>query len=315
VRLRYVTAVALGFCVWISIFPGLNNCSNARWYEALHGLPTGTITLFSAYSPYQKVDVLEDPNGSRYLYLDGLLHFGTNRWSRLNVIMGAVSADLVKPNSSLVVGAGSMELERFIAERSGHVTTVEIDPVVVQAGTQYLNEVNLMGQLTNRTIIIDDAKHFIANTDLRYDLVATDVPAAFSIQTAMLYSVPFYQQIAERLTPNGVLVVNLTATLTEDDRVARRIAQSLLTIFDELYMVTSGSSRLSYVFAGSELPFDAVDLQQALENNGEIEYTIYHRAAVENIVGDAPPITLDSMDIVLQISADWIAQRLTKQQE
>ncbi len=311
-RWQLITVVGAAAVAWLAIFPTLNGWSNARWYEALHGLPAGTTTLFSSYTAYQKVDILQDPNNNRYLYLDGLLHYGTDRWSWLNVIMGAVSADLIKPDSSLVVGAGSMEMARFIAERSGHVTTVELDPVVVQASTQFLSDINLMGKLTNRSVIIDDAKHFIANTDLRYDLVATDVPAAFSIQTATLYSVPFYQQIVSHLTPNGVLVVNLTARLTEDNLVSKRITASLLTVFDDLIVVTSNSSRLSYVFAGQHLPFDVIQLQQALDNNGEKDYTIYHRAAVQSIVGDARPITLDSMDIVLQISADWIKNRFTR---
>lgn len=311
-RWQSIIIVAITSLTWIGAFPTLSGWSNARFYEAVHHLPEGTITLFSEYSAYQKVDVLQDPNNNQYLYLDSLLHYGTDRWSWLNVVMGAVSADLVKPNSSLVVGAGSMEMARFIAERGGHVTTVELDPVVVKASTEFLSEVNLMGELTNRSVIIDDAKHFMANTTLQYDLIATDVPAAFSVQTATLYSVPFYEQIAKRLTSEGVLVVNLTSRLSDDNLVSKRITASLLAVFDDVVVVTSNSSRLSYVFAGSDLPFSVLQLQNALDNNGERDYTIYHRTVVKNIVGDARPITLDSMDIVLQISADWIADRFNR---
>lgn len=305
------TVIASCLCaIWLVVLPQMNNWSNARWYEQLHTLPAGTTTLFSAYSPYQKVDVLEDPQGQRYLYLDGLLHFGTASWSRLNVLMGSVPAELLHPAQSLVVGAGSMELERFIAERGGHVTTVELDPVVVEASSRYLSDYNLRDILPNRSIIIDDAKHYMATSDQHYDLIATDVPAAFSIQTATLYSVPFYEQIASRLSPDGVLVVNLTTRLRPDRMVARRIMASLLATFDEVYVVTSESSRLSYAYVGNNLPFDSQQLNQALSEQGEQDFIIFEHPAVEALVGDARPITLDSMDLVLEISARWIGDRL-----
>lgn len=306
-----ITIIIVMSVLWVSFFPTFNNWSNALWYQQLRNLPAGTSTLFTSYSPYQKVDVLQDEKGDRYLYLDGLLHFGTNRWSRLNVMMGSVPADLLHPQNSLVVGAGSMQLERLIAEHDGHVTTVELDPVVVKASTIYFADFNLMDTLTNRNIVIDDAKHFVANSTDTFDLIVTDVPAAFSIQTATLYSVPFYESIASRLSTNGVLVVNLTTRLRENNTVSRRISASLLDVFDDVVIVTSESSRLSYAFAGNHLPFDFIQLQDVLESNGESTYTLLHHDAIQFLVDDAEPITLDSMEFVLAMSADWIADRLT----
>ncbi|MEZ4670077.1 MAG: fused MFS/spermidine synthase [Anaerolineae bacterium] len=307
---RWTSLAAVLCAIWLALLPEASARSNARWYEQLHELPRGTTTLLSTYSPYQKVDVLQDPQGQRYLYLDGLLHFGTASWSRLNVLMGSVPADLLHPQQSLVVGAGSMELERFIAERGGQVTTVELDPVVVEASSRYLSEYNRINELTNRTIVVDDAKHFMATTDQQFDLIATDVPAAFAIQTATLYSVPFYEQIAKRLSPDGVLVVNLTTRLRPDRMVSRRIMASLLATFTDVYVVTSESSRLSYAYVGNHLPFDSLQLSDALRQQGEQDFIIFERQAAEAIVGDARPITLDSMDLVLEISARWIGDRL-----
>lgn len=306
-----ITVTMIAGVLWVSFFPTFNNWSNALWYQQLRNLPDNTTTLFTSYSPYQKVDVMQDVNGDRYLYLDGLLHFGTNRWSRLNVMMGSVPADLLQPQNSLVVGAGSMQLERLIADHGGQVTTVELDPVVVQASINYFSDYNLMPTLTNREVVIDDAKHFIANTSDSFDLIVTDVPAAFSVQTATLYSLPFYESIASRLTSDGVLVVNLTTRLRENNTVSRRIAASLLEVFDDVVIITSESSRLSYAFAGQDLPFDFMQFQTVLESYGETDYTLFYADAIDFIVADAEPITLDSMDLVLEMSADWIADRFT----
>ncbi|WP_285715338.1 hypothetical protein, partial [Proteus vulgaris] len=84
--------------------------------------------------PYQKVDVLQLPNGERALYLDGLDHFNGVYGIRLNIIVGEVPVTLIEPQSSLVIGAGVMQTEQIIASRGGHVTTVELDPMVAEIG-------------------------------------------------------------------------------------------------------------------------------------------------------------------------------------
>jgi len=309
-RLRWIIPLAFISGLWLTVLPGLNDWSNALWYQQIHNLPARTTTLFSGYSAYQKVDVLESPNGTRYLFLDGLQHFGSADGSRLNVVMGQVPASLTKPGKTLVLGAGTMEMAAMIADHAGHVTTVEIDPIVVSASTRYFLKYNRMDTLTNRAVIFDDAKYYIANTDSRYDLIATDLPAAFAIQTAALYAAPFYQTVAQRLMPRGVLVANLTSTFAATDDVSRRIAASLLTAFRQVIVVTSPSAGWSFAYAGNDLPFSRVQLEQALRAHGETQFIIYETDAVRFIVGDAPPITLDTMDVVLRISAEWIADRL-----
>lgn len=307
-RLAAVAAVLIA--AWLALLPTANAWSNALWYEAVHGLPEGTRTLYTAYSPYQKVDVLEAPDGTRYLYLDGLNHFGTNDGSRLNVIMGQIPASLVQPENALVFGAGSMEMAAMIADMAGEVTTVEIDPQVVEASSRYFLAYNRLDVLTNRRIIIDDAKHFIANSAETFDMISTDLPAAYSIQTATLYSEPFFAAVKTKLNPGGVFVVNLTSTFAPDDEVSRRIVAGLLATFKEVIVVTPESAGWSFAYVGDDLPFDRVALEAAIRASGESNFVLFDTAAVRAFAGNARPITLDSMDIVLHVSFDWIRERL-----
>jgi spermidine synthase len=309
-RLIWLTLMAVLSFAWLYAFPNLNAWSNAQWYEAIHDLDPGTVTLFTGYSPYQKVDVLESPSGARYLYLDGLLHFGTNSDERLNMVSGQLPASLAQPENALVFGAGSMQMAAMIADYAGHVRTVELDPMVVEVSRRYFLPYNRLDQLTNHDIVLDDAKHYIANTDERYDFVATDLPAAYSIQTATLYSSPFFAEIARHMNPGGVFVANLTSEFEPDDIVSRRIAAGILANFAEVMVVTPESVGWSFAYASDDLPFDAVTFGEALSASGEEQYVVYDTPAVRAIVRDAPPITLDSMDIVLYVSADWIASRL-----
>ncbi|MCI0351013.1 MAG: hypothetical protein L0Z53_16425, partial [Acidobacteriales bacterium] len=80
--------------------------------------------------------------------------------------------------------------------------------------------------------------------------------------------------------------------------------------FDDVIVITAESVGWSFAYASDNLPFNQPVIEAALRASGETEYVIYDTAAVRAIVGDAQPITLDSMDIVLQISAERIWERL-----
>lgn len=309
---RWLVALlaAMG-AVWLALFPGINTWSNNLWYTDFMGFPAGSRVIFSAYSPYQKVDVIELPNGERGLYLDGLSHFNGAFGYRLNIIVGQVPASLINPQNALVIGAGVMKTEQLLAVGGTHVTTVEIDPVVADVGARFFYQYNQMDELTNREVVVDDAKHYIANTDRYFDLIVADTPAALSIQPATLYSVPFYQSIRDRLTENGIFVGNMTSQFVPGDVISRRVAASVLEVFDEVMVVTPMSVGWSFIFAADDLPFTRAELENALRLNGEVQFTVFDTVAVRALVAGARPITLDSMDFVLQTSIEWIGERLT----
>ncbi len=309
-RRKLAALLILVSAIWLFNLPALSNWSNLLWYTRLLGFPDNTTVVFSGYSAYQKVDVIELPNGQRALYLDGLEHFNAAYGIRLNVIVGEVPASLVKPENSLVIGAGVMQTEALIAQHGGQVTTVELDPLVADVGERLFLPYNHMDTLTNRSVVVDDAKHYLANTDARYDLIVGDTPAAFGIQPATLYSMPFYQSVHDHLTPNGIFVGNMTSSFVPGDNISRRVAASLLQVFKQVIVVTPTSVGWSFVFAGDNLPFSRQELEAALRQNGEVQFSTFDTSAVRAITGDARPITLDTMDFVLQTSSAWIADRL-----
>lgn len=306
-----VLMLAAASLLWLAVFPALNLWSNTVWYTQFMGFPEGTTVLYSGYSPYQKVDVLQTPEGERALYLDGLSHFNGAYGSPLNVLVGEIPTALIQPQHALVIGAGVMKTEQLIAQGGGHVTTVELDPVVADVGARLFYQYNQMDSLTNRTVIVDDAKHFLANSPDSYDLIVADTPAAFSIQPATLYSVPFYQSIHDHLAEGGLFVGNMTSFFVPGDTVSLRVAASALQVFDEVIVVTPASVGWSFMFAADELPFTRAELEEALRSRGEVQFSIFDTAAVRMLVSDTPPITLDSMDFVLQTSVEWISERLS----
>src|SRR5262249_28856888 len=102
----------------------------------------------------------------------------------------------------------------------------------------------------------------------------------------------------------------LTSSFEPNDLASRRIAASLLASYPEVIVLTPASAGWSFAFAGTHLPFDRTALQSAVQSASETQFIIFDTPAVRAIVGDAQPITLDSMDIVFQTSASWIRDRL-----
>lgn len=309
-RRRLLGALALVSVMWLLALPTLDARSNAYWFGKLFDL-RGPSTVFSAYSPYQKVDILDDADGQRYLFLNGLIDYGTESWKRLNVVLGEVPARLLRPKSMVAVGSGSMALEGLVAAYAQRVTTVELDPVVLQASRQHFTEVNHTDRLANWSYVIDDAKHFFANTTQRYDLVAMDVPAPLTAQAATLYSAPFYGSVKARLTARGVLAVSLTRPLNPDDDVPRRIAASVLVNFKQAIAITPQSVGITFLFASDDLPFNISEVEAVLRDRGEEHYTIMDQSALRALIGAAEPITYDSLNIALQESARRV-QRLVE---
>jgi len=307
---RWTAAFAAGGIFWLLVFPLIHHQSNSVLFETLHRFPVGTVTLYSTYSPYQKIDVLQSPDGTRHLLLNGVSHFASDAGSRLSVALGAVPAALLEPENVLVIGAGSMQMERMIAPHAGYVTTIEVDPLVVEAGMDYFDDYNLMSSLDNRRILIDDAAHFLANTSEQFHLISVDIPPSFTAQTAALYSVPMIQSAADRLAPGGVLAVNLIDTFSQEADASRRIAASLLTVFDEVMVVTPASAGWSFAYAAATLPFSRDELSAALREQGESAFIIFDTSAVQAIVGDALPITRSSPSVAHKSSPNHSAGTL-----
>ena len=75
-------------------------------------------------------------------------------------------------------------------------------------------------------------------------------------------------------------------------------------------VITPQSVGWSFIIAADDLPFTREELDAVLRRSGEVQFSTFDTTAVRAIVGDATPITLDSMDFVVQTSLEWIDERL-----
>jgi spermidine synthase len=111
------------------------------------------------------------------------------------------------PRKMLQIGLGGGSLAKFVYHRLPQTATtvVEVNPRVVAVARDYFN---LPAEDARFSVMIEDGARYIHRLDVSADVVVVDGYEADSHVEA-LASKPFYAACRDRLTPGGMLVVNL----------------------------------------------------------------------------------------------------------
>ncbi len=109
---------------------------------------------------------------------------------------------------------------------------VELIPEVVLAADM-LGEFN-DNVITNErvTVHVDDARHFLLQTDERYDVIVADLFVPWESQTGYLYTVEHYEAVKDRLAPGGVFCQWVPLYQVGDDEF-ELIADSFAHVFPQ----------------------------------------------------------------------------------
>jgi hypothetical protein len=143
---------------------------------------------------------------------------------------------IVQPHSVLIVGGGTGN-EAAAAVRNGveQIDVVEIDPTIIAIGREFHPE---RPYLNSRVRIInDDARHYMATTSQRYDLIIVGFLDSTSQLSSMsnirldnyVYTIESFRQARALLNPDGVLQVTYYALA---GFVRLRIFSMLQSAFD-----------------------------------------------------------------------------------
>jgi predicted membrane-bound spermidine synthase len=118
---------------------------------------------------------------------------------------------------------------------------VEIDGEIARVGREYfaMNEPNL-------NVIIDDGRYVLRTTGQTYDLIGVDAYRQPYIPF-QLTTQEFFREIDDRLTDDGVAVMNVGRTDT-DFRLVDAIASTMKSVFPSVFIVDLERSDNSMVF-------------------------------------------------------------------
>ena len=180
---------------------------------------------------YAEIRVL-DVDDLRYMLLDGGVHTVVYRHSWRTYHPYVPVTTLAKKYFAsagrvLVVGLGGGSVVKEFVADGWSVDAVEIDPAVTRIAREHF------GLLENECRVFHmDGRRYLAETQQRYDVIVLDAYGSSAIPFHLVTREVF-ESAASRLTPEGVLVMNVE-TRGWDDVLLSSIAATLESHFSEI---------------------------------------------------------------------------------
>ncbi|MDR0577718.1 MAG: fused MFS/spermidine synthase [Candidatus Accumulibacter sp.] len=204
---------------------------------------------------------ISEKAGVRYLHFSADWIQGAMRVQHPNALELAYTREMMAglllreppwPRNALMIGLGAGSLPKFIYHRlpGTRITVVEIDPQVEIIARLYFK---LPDDPLRLRVAIGDGARFMLQDGEHYDCILVD---GFDKdgKAGVLDTEPFYQACRARLSPDGLVAVNLLGRSRGFAASAARIAAAF---DDRAFVFSSCNSGNAVAFARGDAPVDA----------------------------------------------------------
>ncbi|MBU4203458.1 MAG: polyamine aminopropyltransferase [Acidobacteria bacterium] len=162
--------------------------------------------LFRKQSEFQLIEVVENRDYGKILFLDGLVQTTErDEYFYHEMLVHPAFGAHPGPKDVLIIGGGDggtlREVLRHPVERA---VLVEIDPDVIEAAKKYFEWLGPALDDNRAELIVADGIRFAADTDRTFDLVFVDSSEPIG-PSSVLHTPEFYQRLRERLNPGGII--------------------------------------------------------------------------------------------------------------
>ena len=198
----------------------------------------------SFYGNLKVVDYSFQSVHNRELLIDGLVQGGIDMSSGQSVYEYAYLLQFLpyalNPDGKncLVIGLGAGLVPAWYKAQGVDTEVVDIDPAVIEIARSYFSFSPAI------PVHVEDARYFLINTKQRYDFMVLDV---FNGDTTPghLLSIEAMRLAKQRLSPNGVLAINLVGSIKHHTLMTASVIKTLQSVFDQVaiypaFDVTSG---------------------------------------------------------------------------
>jgi spermidine synthase len=156
------------------------------------------------------VAVSETPGGARFFHVSGKTEASSlEKDMRLQRMLGHIPALLhPNPRSVLIVGCGAgVTAGSFVLHPSiERIVICDIEPLIPRVVADHFRDENHDVVRDPRVeIIYDDARHYIATTREKFDLITSDPIHPWVKGSAVLYSQEYFELCRQRLKPGGLV--------------------------------------------------------------------------------------------------------------
>jgi spermidine synthase len=177
--------------------------------------------IYEHDSYYHRIQVLEqgiEPHNERYLHLDSTIEGGM-RMRDSGIILNYQQfwqLPQVKPGfemkRALFVGAGAFGMPERMSMQypQAKIEVAEIDPNVIETGRKFFK----LDQFPQVQAHAGDARRFLKqSTDAKYDFIFGDAYNGIRQIPVHLASKEFFQLVHDRLSPQGIFVMNVISAI------------------------------------------------------------------------------------------------------
>jgi len=229
--------------------------------------------LYQGESPYNFIQVQEDINGYRYLFLNegqGIhSQWHPEQLTYRRTWSFFLSAPYFNPNytpqdvdSMLVIGlaAGTIPRQYNAVYPGLQIDGVEIDPEIIDVGARYFGMNS--DEIPGLTTYAQDGRFVLNQLDAQYSVVAVDAYRPPYIPWH-LTTVEFFEEIDSHLQADGVVAINVGRTST-DRRLVDAMTATLAQVFPTVHAIDVPAT-FNTILIATKQPSDAANLQANLD--------------------------------------------------
>ena len=202
---------------------------------------------YEGESAYNYIQVQEDGEGYRYLYLnEGQgIH---SQWHETEILYGGTwdyflvgpyfnpppfRADQVASMLLIGLAAGTIPRQYTAIYGDMPIDGIEIDPNIVEVGAEFfdMNE----DRIPNLNVLVGDGRYLLKQSEKQYSVVGIDAYRPPYIPWH-LTTLEFFQEVRAHLTSDGVVVINVGRTDT-DRRLVDALANTMSRVYPSVHAV------------------------------------------------------------------------------
>lgn len=200
------------------------------------------------YGSLKVIDTKSESKHARYLLLDNTLQGGIDLENGMSSFPYSYYLQFLtylnNPDGlrCLSIGIGIGAVAKWYDEIGKTCDAVDINPAIFDVAKRYF------GYQPKGETIIEDGRYLLSRTSKTYDYVILDVFSG-ELTPAHLLSAEAVKLIAEKLSPGGVLGINLINRLQSQDSMMPSIVATLKTVFQqvEVYPVLIHENQLGNI--------------------------------------------------------------------
>lgn len=296
----FVLCVCLGhdnsFAFWQDdlTYEGESVYNYLQVYEDDEEVVLSTNVLFGVQSVYKK------ENGLTGMYYDYAMAApfmtGIHEKNKVNILI-------------LGNGTGTYATQCTRYFDNVDISGVEIDQKITDLAVEYFELPE------NVEVTTYDGRAYLNAIDEKYDVIMVDAYQDITIPFQMS-SVEFFELVKEHLTEDGVMVVNMNMRGTEDGNINQYLADTISTVFSNVYTAdVSGSTNRELFASNNDKMMEVFDMNLDAEDNLQIK-TMMEKVSSELteyvpghylMTDDKAPVELLGMKVIDELIRDEVA--------